>query len=105
MSINWRDARIEKPTEPKAIWGMITHWKKNIPGSFRIYGGEYEVNNQGKGHRLQTCDDFGEGSFSIPFIDAYQENQDYYNIWDDSCVEAWCYQDEINVPEFLMRRT
>lgn len=91
MKINWRDPLKETPKDKQKIWYLEYHWKVQIPGSFRIKGGEFRVSPNGE-MEVANIDDFGQGCEYFPWALHY---------YDCNLVGAWVPMDEINLPKWL----
>ena len=91
--IDWKDPKKELPKDGEIVAALMQHWKKDNPRSFEIHFGEVEIDNKGKGHRINTMDFTGMGSFTCDLVETE------YNGGSDVAV-AWAYAYSFNFPEW-----
>ena len=90
--IDWKDATKELPTDGAAIWYLSKYYKGGPPPHpYNIGGGFY---NRGPKER-------GAGRVEVdnrPIYEYFPDPNGY-----DGDILAWCYADQINVPEWLIK--
>ncbi len=93
--IDWQPTT-KLPAEGQKIWVLCSHWKGKFPGSFRIFAGTFVMNPDGTSARVDTDDEYGEGSWAIDFpVDDIPLSY-------DELARAWAPADAINVPLELL---
>lgn len=98
--MKWHDPKIDKlPEHGDIVWVLLVHIKRNGIKSCEIKAGEVSVDEDGN-ITVHNGDDIGEGwviwnLYSSDYTDAYAYRED---------IVAWAPSNEIEIPEYALKR-
>lgn len=93
MSVNWRDAKKEKPPKGKLVWALYQHGKEHRYRSTQMMCGEVEYGDEDDIWCVNSDDFTGNGCWSV-------HGPQPYSFRLDDCI-AWCFIEDLQMPDFI----